>query len=110
MRSTDRKIVCQSCGKVFVYTAREQLSAKKRGLTNLPRRCPTCRRKRGGKGGGRGRRGILRTAKCTSCGRYFDTYDRPTPGEPVLCQACQSLQLGGRRRGGNRNRRKSKGR
>ncbi|MBN1422636.1 MAG: zinc-ribbon domain containing protein [Planctomycetes bacterium] len=105
MRAPDTKIVCQSCGKIFIYTASQQMAAKKRGLTSLPRRCQACRKKGGGRGGAGPRRGMMRTAKCTSCGRYFDTYDKPVPGEPVMCRACKSLQFGAWRRDGrHRNR------
>ena len=42
----DETIVCQDCGKEFVFTAGEQAFYKEKGLQNKPKRCPECRQKR----------------------------------------------------------------
>ncbi len=42
----DETIVCQDCGKEFVFTAGEQAFYKEKGLQNKPKRCRECRQKR----------------------------------------------------------------
>jgi hypothetical protein len=59
----DKTIVCQACGKEFVFTVSEQEFYKEKGFDNEPTRCADCRRarkqqrnqggfKRDGNGGG----------------------------------------------------------
>lgn len=38
----DKELVCQECGKRFLFTKGEQEYFYRRGLV-LPRRCPQCR-------------------------------------------------------------------
>ena len=46
MEFTDKTLVCQDCGKEFVFTAGEQAFYKEKGLDNEPKRCKECRDKR----------------------------------------------------------------
>lgn len=42
----DKTLVCQDCGKEFVFTEGEQEFYKEKGFENEPKRCPDCRRAR----------------------------------------------------------------
>jgi len=42
----DRTIVCQDCGKDFVFTVGEQEFYKEKGFDNEPKRCKECRDKK----------------------------------------------------------------
>ncbi|MFD3158090.1 zinc-ribbon domain-containing protein [Haloimpatiens sp. FM7330] len=42
----DRTLVCQDCGKEFVFTEGEQAFYKEKGFENEPKRCPECRKAR----------------------------------------------------------------
>ena len=42
----DEKLVCEDCGKEFVFTAGEQEFYAEKGLVNKPKRCPECRKAR----------------------------------------------------------------
>ena len=46
MEFTDKTLVCQDCGKEFVFTAGEQAFYKEKGLDNEPKRCKECRNRR----------------------------------------------------------------
>ena len=46
MEFEDKKLVCQDCGKEFIFTAGEQAFYKEKGLDNEPKRCKECRDKR----------------------------------------------------------------
>jgi DNA-directed RNA polymerase subunit RPC12/RpoP len=40
----DKTLVCQDCGKEFVFTEGEQAFYKEKGFENEPKRCPDCRK------------------------------------------------------------------
>lgn len=42
----DKTLVCQDCGKEFIFTAGEQAFYKEKGFDNEPKRCKECREKR----------------------------------------------------------------
>ena len=42
----DKTLVCQDCGKDFVFTAGEQEFYKEKGLQSEPKRCKECRDKK----------------------------------------------------------------
>jgi len=46
MSLQDKTIRCADCGTDFGFTAGEQESFQSSGLTNEPRRCPSCRKAR----------------------------------------------------------------
>ena len=39
----DKVLVCQDCGKEFVFTVGEQEFYKEKGFENEPKRCKACR-------------------------------------------------------------------
>ena len=54
MEFEDKTINCVDCATPFVHSAADQARYAERGLGHEPKRCPTCRAKRGGQGGGGG--------------------------------------------------------
>ena len=42
----DKTLVCQDCGKEFIFTVGEQQFYKEKGFDNAPKRCKECRDKR----------------------------------------------------------------
>ena len=42
----DKTLVCQDCGKEFIFTEGEQAFYKEKGFDNEPKRCVECRRAR----------------------------------------------------------------
>ena len=46
MEFEDKTLVCQDCGKEFIFTAGEQAFYNEKGFDNEPKRCKECRDKR----------------------------------------------------------------
>ena len=44
MSFQDKSIRCSDCGTTFTFSAGEQEFFQSKGLTNEPKRCPSCRR------------------------------------------------------------------
>ena len=42
----DKVLICQDCGKEFIFTVGEQEFYKEHGFENEPKRCKECRDKR----------------------------------------------------------------
>ena len=42
----DKNLVCEECSKEFVFSAGEQEFYAQKGLVNIPKRCPECRKAR----------------------------------------------------------------
>ena len=42
----DKTIICNECGKEFIFSEGEQAFYKEKGFDNEPVRCPDCRRAR----------------------------------------------------------------
>jgi CxxC-x17-CxxC domain-containing protein len=93
---TERNIQCVDCGANFPFTAEDQEFFAKKGYTNEPKRCPSCRQvrktERGGEGGGgmRGRQSF--TAICAQCGKTTELPFEPRQGRPVYCRDCFAKQ------------------
>ncbi len=81
----DEKLVCEDCGKEFVFTAGEQEFYAEKGLVNKPKRCPECRSARR-KNNRRGRR--MYDAVCSKCGAQTQVPFKPVPGREVYCKEC----------------------
>lgn len=44
MEFKDQTIVCSDCSSNFIFSAGEQEFFKEKGLSNMPKRCPNCRK------------------------------------------------------------------
>lgn len=81
----DKILICQECGKEFVWTAGEQEFYAERGFANEPKRCKECREAR--KQGGKAPREMY-DAICANCGKPCKVPFKPTEGRPVYCSEC----------------------
>ena len=93
MAFTDKSLQCADCSKPFTFSADEQEFFSKKGYTNEPKRCPTCREARRGqrsggpRGGGGGSRQMY-SAVCAECGTETQVPFEPREGRPVYCSRC----------------------
>src|SRR5687767_4904998 len=96
--TTDRLIVCTSCGTEFPFSAEEQEFYSSKGFQE-PKKCKPCRdaakqNRGGGYGGGRGGGGYgggqrqLYPATCSSCGIQTQVPFQPNGSKPVYCREC----------------------
>ncbi|OGO03331.1 MAG: zinc-binding protein [Chloroflexi bacterium RBG_13_52_14] len=96
MALQEKSLQCADCGASFNFTVEEQEFFAKKGYTNEPRRCPTCRDARrgqrsgfGGGGGGAGRANRqMYPAVCASCGSETQVPFEPRGDRPVYCSRC----------------------
>src|ERR1700678_3191574 len=98
MEFQDKVLTCIDCGADFVFTSGEQLFFHDKQFRNEPKRCKTCKAKRGAVLGSAnsghansGHQGFSRTeprAVCSQCGKETTVPFRPTQGRPVLCREC----------------------
>ena len=79
----DETLICEDCSAELVFTAGEQEFYAEKGLTNNPKRCPECRKKRRQKN-----RKKLYDAVCSKCGAKTQVPFRPKPDREVLCREC----------------------
>lgn len=99
MSFQEKSLACQDCGKSFAFTAEEQQFHAQKGYTNLPKRCPDCRRSRrddrgtssGGGGFGRSRREMY-PVTCAQCGAQTEVPFQPRGDRPVYCSDCYAKQ------------------
>ena len=81
----DEKLVCEDCGKEFVFTAGEQEFYAEKGLVNKPKRCPDCRLAR--RKNNRKKRKMY-DAVCSKCGAQTQVPFKPVPGREIFCKEC----------------------
>ena len=94
MSFQDKSIQCCDCGTTFTFTAGEQEFYQKKGYTNEPKRCPSCRQAKkaqqgGGATGSSGSRQMY-PAVCASCGKETTVPFEPRGDRPVYCRDCFS--------------------
>lgn len=84
MEIADKEIVCRECGSAFVWTAGEQQFFQEKGLTNIPSRCPICRKKRNV------RHDFAQTYDiiCSICGKKAKSPFKPDNPDDLVCQEC----------------------
>jgi|SRR5579871_2359258 len=84
----DKTLVCQDCGKDFVFTQAEQDFYQQKGFTNEPKRCPDCRKMK------KDKFRQMRSHKapveiiCANCGKTDTVNFKPRGDKPVLCSDC----------------------
>lgn len=87
MSFSDQTLSCRECGNAFVWSAGEQEFYQQKGLTNVPQRCPECRRK--AKEERRAARAaLMHEVVCSNCGKTAQVPFRPRNDRPVYCSAC----------------------
>lgn len=102
MSLQEKTLTCQDCGKEFAFTVEEQQFHAQKGYTNLPKRCPDCRRTRrdgrssyssggssGGSSYGRAPREMYPVV-CAQCGAQTEVPFQPRGDRPVYCSDCYS--------------------
>ena len=80
-----KMLQCVECGQEFEFTVGEQEFYAEKGFTNLPKRCPACRKAR--KPAGRGERQFYDTV-CRECGGPARIPFPPREGQTYLCSDC----------------------
>lgn len=92
----DRTLVCQDCGREFVFTAGEQEFYAEKGFENEPKRCKECRGARRNTGGSSSRSNRapreMYSAVCAQCGAETKVPFKPVDGRPVYCMECFQAQ------------------
>lgn len=63
----DQTLQCVKCGQPFTFTAAEAKSFLEKGLTNAPKKCPSCRAKERAKKQQR----VRVEVQCARCGTTF---------------------------------------
>jgi CxxC-x17-CxxC domain-containing protein len=95
----DRILTCRDCGQDFTFTAGEQEFYARKGLTNTPSRCPSCRAaRRGGQSSGRSEQRESYETTCATCGRPTSVPFIPREDRPVYCSDCFQAQRASRPR------------
>jgi CxxC-x17-CxxC domain-containing protein len=96
MEYQDIQLKCVTCGREFIFTAKEQEFFQSKGFRE-PRHCRECRQRRklererlyaeaSGQPYQPGRE--LFTVTCAQCGRETEVPFKPITGKPVLCKDC----------------------
>ena len=85
----DQTLVCEDCGKEFVFSAGEQEFYEAKGFVNEPQRCKACRDAR--KAASRANREMF-TAVCAACGNEATVPFKPREDRPVYCSECFAKQ------------------
>jgi CxxC-x17-CxxC domain-containing protein len=86
----DRTLACVDCKADFTFTGAEQEFYAKKGFTNDPKRCTTCRsakKQRLGVQETVGQRQMFQ-AVCATCGKDTTLPFEPRNGRPVYCSDC----------------------
>jgi len=79
----DRTLVCQECGREFIYPIGLQKYYRKKGYYYAPRLCPECYQESKIKGKKR-----PYNAVCKKCGKSFWLPFNPVNSNTVLCDEC----------------------
>ena len=85
----DKTLVCQDCGKEFIWSANEQEFYAVMGFDNDPKRCSRCRRLRRYGPSSSSRHRIV----CAACEKEDSVSFVPVKGRPVHCRKCYRAGL-----------------
>ena len=91
MEFQDKSLHCVDCGTEFIWTAGEQLFFADKNFKNEPKRCKSCKAKRGSRPSTAGpvaRERVETSTSCSACGKETTVPFRPTQGRPVFCREC----------------------
>lgn len=95
----DKTLVCEECGKEFIWPAGEQEFFAVMGFDNIPKRCPDCRKQRRYR---HRRPPVMYETTCAQCGEITVVPFVPTQGRPVYCRSCLEMMKEGSPGGENR--------
>ena len=104
MAIQEKTLICKDCSKSFSFTVEEQEFFQKKGFTNEPGRCSSCRQSRRESGGTRsygssgGGSRQMYSATCAQCGKEAQVPFEPRTGRPVYCSDCYSTRGASSRR------------
>jgi CxxC-x17-CxxC domain-containing protein len=97
MEFQDKVLACITCGRTFMYTAREQEFYKEKGFIE-PKHCRECRQQRKMRresmaqevpvGIDPGTSRALFEVICAECGKRTQVPFKPLTGKPILCKDC----------------------
>lgn len=76
----EKLLICEKCGKEFLFTSGEQEFYEEKGFKNPPKRCKDCRRA--------GMRRPMYTGVCAACGKEALVPFKPADHKPVFCSEC----------------------
>lgn len=79
----DQTLKCEDCGQEFIFSAGEQEFYAQKGLVNIPKRCPSCRKARRQKS-----RRKMYDAVCSQCGAATKVPFKPIEGKEIFCKEC----------------------
>jgi len=83
MEFKDETLVCQDCGKEFVFSAADQKFFQEKGFQS-PKRCPDCRQaKKMAKANP-----TMYDIVCSKCGEKGQVPFKPNNPEGLLCEKC----------------------
>ena len=96
MSFQEKSIQCADCGVTFTFSAEDQEFFQSKGYTNLPKRCPECRRARktdrnsssNGFSNNYGAPRQMYPATCAECGKSTEVPFQPRGDKPVYCSDC----------------------
>ena len=81
----DKTLICNVCGKEFIFSAGEQEFYAEKGFQIEPKKCKECRDAR--KAAAKSAR-VLYDAVCAACGADCKVPFKPTEDRPVYCSEC----------------------
>ena len=81
----DKELVCEDCGKTFIFSAGDQEFYAEKGFQNEPKRCKECRHAR--KEAKRNSTEYFETT-CAKCGGVARVKFQPREDKPVYCSEC----------------------
>ncbi len=91
MSFQDKSIQCSDCGATFTHSAEDQEFFQKKGFTNEPKRCTSCRQARKSERYGGSSYGAPRQmfpVTCAECGKDTEVPFEPRGDRPVYCSDC----------------------
>ncbi len=92
MSFQDKSIRCSDCGATFAFSVEDQEFFQKKGFTNEPKRCTSCRQarksERGDSGSSYGPRRQMFPVTCADCGKDTEVPFEPRGDKPVYCSDC----------------------
>jgi len=91
MSFQDKSIQCSDCGATFTFSVEDQEFFQKKGFTNEPKRCTSCRQAKKSERDGSSSYGTPRQmfpVTCADCGKDTEVPFEPRGDKPVYCSDC----------------------